>query len=232
VLHEAGVPATFFIATSYVSQRRVFWWDRISYTLRRCELPRIRIRYPLPLELSLGGNADRATQQLLRYAKSHYELDMDRFLDELSAAAEVPWDVDTERRFSDELVMTWDHIRTLKKLGMDIQSHTRTHRILQNMPMSELFGELAGSRADLEEQIGAPVIAVSYPVGRSVARYPAIRFAAREAGYKVGFSNANGVTLLRGTYDPFDLHRIAVESNFPDHYFRALLAIPRLSESL
>lgn len=34
ILKRHGIRAAFFIATSYVSERRIFWWDRISWTLK------------------------------------------------------------------------------------------------------------------------------------------------------------------------------------------------------
>jgi hypothetical protein len=46
---------------------------------------------------------------------------------------------------------------------MDIESHTRSHRVLETLDREELHDELVGSRRDLEVRIGRPVRAISIP---------------------------------------------------------------------
>ncbi len=232
ILLKHGVKAVFFLATSYVSERRVFWWDRISYALGQCREERVRLTYPYPLELDLTVSTRSATRSLLDLVKRHYGLNVERFLDELMDLCGVAWNREIERRFAEELIMTWDEVRELRAAGMEIHSHTRTHRILQTLPFAELACELAGARADLEAQLGEPIRAVSYPVGRSVASYPMIRSAVHEAGYDLGFSNTSGVTWTSRPFDPLDMRRISVEHSLPLPYFRALLAIPPFAESV
>jgi peptidoglycan/xylan/chitin deacetylase (PgdA/CDA1 family) len=212
ILKKHGVKAVFFIATSYLRER-------------------VRIAYPAPLELDLAASPAHAARVLLEIVKNHYGLQVQRFVDELTEACGVEWNPTIERRFADELLMTWDQVRALRKEGMEVHSHTRTHRILQTVPLPELAAELLGARRDLEEQLGEPVRAVSYPVGRSVNRHPAIRDAVRSAGYDLGFSNTSGVTWTNGRIDPLDIRRISVERALPLSTFRAFLALPAFAES-
>ena len=232
ILLSNSVKATFFIATSYVSNRRVFWWDRIAYILNRTERDRIELFYPMTLELDCRKVARQQTgRTLLKLVKSQYGLDIERFLAELANAAGVEWNAELERSFADQLVMNWKQIRELRAAGMEIHSHTRTHRILQTIRPEELSSELAGARQDLEDQLEARVSGVSYPVGRSISASPALRAAVRDSGYEVGFSNGSGVSSLRGKFDPLDMRRISVERGLPHSYFRALLAIPSFAET-
>jgi peptidoglycan/xylan/chitin deacetylase (PgdA/CDA1 family) len=232
ILKKHGAKAAFFIATSFLNERRVFWWDRIAYAIRASRRERVQIHYPWQLELDLAVSRPRATRALLDIVKHHYGLDVLRFVDELTEACGVEWNRDLERRFADDLLMTWDQVRDLRKQGMEIHSHTRTHRILQTVPVSELAAELRGARRDLEDQLGEPIRAVSYPVGRSVNRHPAIRSAVRDAGYDLGFSNTSGVTWTNGRIDPLDIRRISVEHPLPLSTFRAFLALPPFAESV
>jgi peptidoglycan/xylan/chitin deacetylase (PgdA/CDA1 family) len=42
ILHEAGLPATFYIATGYVGSDREFWWDDLErLTLGAANLPKV-----------------------------------------------------------------------------------------------------------------------------------------------------------------------------------------------
>jgi peptidoglycan/xylan/chitin deacetylase (PgdA/CDA1 family) len=230
VLLKHGVKATFFIATSYVTERRVFWWDRINYLVRHSPHERVEIRYPIQVILDLHSK-EQAVQQLLWIVKRWHNLDIERFMVGLAESCGVGWDSELERRYADELVMNWDHVRALRRAGMEIESHTRTHRVLQTVPQPELLLELAGSKLDLEEQLGERISSVSYPVGRPIAQNPEIRAAVASAGYELGFSNMNGVTWTWGRFDPLDLQRMAMGSDVPAAYFRGFLAFPWLAQA-
>lgn len=232
ILERHGVRAAFFIATSYVTERRLFWWDRVSYLIKRSERDRLELSYPSPRSLDLNdGGRERAIRAVLRIVKDEFALDIKRFLDELAAAAGVAWDRDLERRLADELILDWDGVRALRNRGQDVQSHTRTHRVLQTLPADALRAELAGSRADLERELQEPVRCISYPVGKAIARIPAIRDAITDAGYELGFSNVTGVNFLPGGLDPLDISRISVETELADATFRSMLAVPALAAS-
>jgi peptidoglycan/xylan/chitin deacetylase (PgdA/CDA1 family) len=230
ILEKHGVKAAFFIATSYVTERRVFWWDRISYIVKHAQHEQIEVAYPEPQVWDLRPQA-RPLQQLLRFVKSRYALDIERFLEALATAAGVVWHRELERKFADEIVMTWDQVRALRRAGMEVHSHTRTHRVLQSVPAWDLAWELAGARRDVEEQLGEPIRALSYPVGHSIATAPMIRAAVGHAGYELGFSNGSGVSWLWNGFDPLDMRRISVDVGMPLSYFRALVAIPSFADT-
>jgi len=61
-------------------------------------------------------------------------------------------------------------IVSLRSRGHDIQSHTVTHPDLTNLSEAELRRELEGSKAALEEILGAPVRHIAYPFGTYDAR--------------------------------------------------------------
>ncbi len=97
------------------------------------------------------------------------------------------WDVAYGgRRFAH---LAWRDMRRWQERGVDFQSHTATHARLTWQRPAEWTRELAGSRADLERALDAPVRALSYPFGASS---PAVRRATRDAGYDVGFALAGG----------------------------------------
>ena len=226
ILRRHGIRAAFFIATTYVSERRVFWWDRISWTLKHARKQRFRLDYPSGLDVDLGAGTQQAERLLHELVKTTRLLDLDRFLGELAGKADAPWDESTERRLADRLLMTWNDVRALGQAGMDVGSHTRTQRVLQTLAPADLVTELAGSRADLESALGRPITAIAYPVGPSIVAAPAIRAAAEAAGYRLGFTYGTGLQPL-GDVDPLDIHRLAVEP-LDDARFSTLLAVPWL----
>ena len=224
VLERHGIPATFFVVTGDIAERRVFWWDRIAYALHETALEHIRMSYPKPLELDLTEGRERGIRTLLSVVKATPALDFSRFLRELYQRGEVPWTPQDERHWADVLVMSWDDVRALRDAGMQIGSHTRTHRILQNVPAEELADELRGSRDDLRRELSADVRVVSYPVGRPISGSPSVVAAVRDAGYTLGFST--GVHWLPKTTHSLDLARICLDPDITAPELRALLAHP------
>jgi peptidoglycan/xylan/chitin deacetylase (PgdA/CDA1 family) len=179
--------------------------------------------------LRLSGDRSNAIDLVFALVKDRQPFDIGRLLEELSAAAGVPWTPEMDHAFAERLIMNWDQVRALRRAGMGVQSHTRTHRVLETLLPDELRDELSGSRADLERELGEPVRALAYPVGKPLATSSPIRAALKSAGYELGFSNGTGPTPLWGKLDPFDIRRQTIGRNLPESYLLGMLAIPTLA---
>jgi len=226
ILQRQGVPAVFFIATDYVEERRLFWWDRITHHLHATRKPRIRLDYPVRLEFELPAQRDQAVGLLLKVVKTHYGVDLAALLDGLAEACELAWDAETERRLADAHLMTWDQVRQLRAAGMEVQSHTASHRPLHNLGAADLAEELAGSRRVLQQRLGEDVDAIAYPGGYPLTELPAVAEAIRAAGYRLGFSSGTGAVPLRTTPDAIQLPRTFVEPQWSLPRFRSVLHSP------
>ncbi len=213
ILQDHGAKALFFIACDYVERRKLYWWDRVSNVLKRSTKHSITLDYPTSRTIDLSQGTAKPERELHRLVKRTPELDLAEFLARLTEAAGVTWDDRLEREYADELVMTWSHVKALRAAGMTIGSHTRTHRVLDTLPTSELDAELSGSRQDLEEALGEEVWAIAYPVGYPVSHIPEIRSALERAGYQVGFTYNTGVQCLVGA-DHFNMARLGVERSW------------------
>jgi peptidoglycan/xylan/chitin deacetylase (PgdA/CDA1 family) len=234
LLRQVGLPAAFFIPTGFVGERRLYWWERIAFVLHATKLASATIAYPKPYAIT--ARDPMALRNLADLVKDTPQLELERFLDELARAFRVDWDLSTEQRHADDIVMTWDHVRALAKAGMDVESHTKSHRVLQTLGRHELHEELAGSKRELEAQLGRPVRAVAYPVGRRVAHISAIREAVEDAGYQLGFTNSTGASriwprpfanMLRT--DRFDVRRLSTDREMSDAMYFTQIAVPRLA---
>ncbi len=227
ILRRHGLPAVVFVATAYLTERKLYWWDRISWLVKRASTKVIHLDYPMPLTIDLAATGGRA---LLRIVKDHRGLDLELFLDGLARATGVPWDAELEHRLADEVVMTWDHARAMRAADIEIQSHTRTHRVLQTLSPAQLTDELEGSRREIERELGEEIRAIAYPGGRAIEQSPAICQAVKDAGYDLGFSNKTGANNLWGSsMDPLHLRRVSLEHDLDGSMFRGMLAIPYLA---
>jgi peptidoglycan/xylan/chitin deacetylase (PgdA/CDA1 family) len=226
ILVRHAVQAVFFVATEYVARRKLFWWDRISWIVKHAQRPCFAVPGLKHVEVDTrdGPALERRLHDIVKH---QHGLDIEGFLQALAAAADAPWGPEVEQDLVRRHIMTWDHVRALHEAGMDVASHTRTHRVLQTVPASELEGELSGSRADLEAVLGVPVQAISYPVGRPVGGDALVLRAVQAAGYRVGFTYDTGRQDL-GVLDPLQVRRLAVERTDSDQDLLTRVAFPWL----
>jgi len=231
ILQQLGVPATFFIATGFPAGGKLYWWEQIAVAIQQARGRIAELSYPQRLRIDTSD--PRARSQLDKVVKNTHGLDLDRFLRELRAALGVPWSAELEAALAAALIMTWADVRALAAAGMDVESHTRSHRVLETLDDDQLRDELVGSRHDLELQLGRPVRAITYPVGRVPP--PRVRRATADAGYRIGLTNASGVNHLwpgamRRNFpvDPFAIRRLATERSQSDAMFLTQIAIPPL----
>jgi peptidoglycan/xylan/chitin deacetylase (PgdA/CDA1 family) len=114
--------------------------------------------------------------------------------------------------------MDWQQIRALHAAGMEIGSHTLTHRPPSTLSDDELRYELCESRRILEDGLGAAVTSISSPTGFF---NPRMRLIAREAGFRALCFGQVGLAADHG--DPFSLKRVAVKRATGEDEFQALL---------
>jgi peptidoglycan/xylan/chitin deacetylase (PgdA/CDA1 family) len=229
ILKRHACKAIFFIATSFITERRVFWWDRLSYLLKHSTRDEIRLGHPISMYIDLKGDRNASIHRTLRVIKACSMDHRASVIDAIARATGVAWTSEMDRAFADQLLMSWDQVRALRKAGMDVQSHTRTHQPLRTLTPDALADELEGSRADLQRELGEPVRALAYPVGNPLKSASPIRLALKKAGYEIGFTNGTGPMPLWGRIDPFNIRRQTVERDFSDPYFLGILTIPFLA---
>jgi peptidoglycan/xylan/chitin deacetylase (PgdA/CDA1 family) len=120
--------------------------------------------------------------------------------------------------------MTWDQVRRLAGSGMAIGSHSHDHLSLARLPEAAQRHELAESRRILEQELGREVRALAYPFGWPGTHDALTERLAREAGYRLAFSSAEGVN-RPGASDAFALRRLGVGYRDSPPLFRARTAL-------
>ena len=78
-------------------------------------------------------------------------------------------------------VITGGQMRSLRRMGMEVGSHTVTHAVLTRLDRRRALEELTSSKARLEDCLGEPVTSFCYPRGKFNRR---VRGWAAEAGYR------------------------------------------------
>lgn len=109
--------------------------------------------------------------------------------------------------------LTWDGVRALERAGMSIGSHTVHHARLPDLPDDRAREELAGSRRELERQLGHPVDLLAYPYNS--LRRETVSLAAG-AGYRIAVAGP-----AHGGSDALRLYRVPVRRGMTLDQFRA-----------
>jgi peptidoglycan/xylan/chitin deacetylase (PgdA/CDA1 family) len=104
--------------------------------------------------------------------------------------------------------MTWDHVRSLKRMGFDIGGHTRTHVDLGAVSERVAKEEILGARLELQNELAGPVDLFAYPYGRRRNLDNRGRDLVKAVGFRCCCSSFGGINVSGG--DPFQLRRVPI----------------------
>jgi len=131
---------------------------------------------------------------------------------------------DERAHFQQRECLTWSEIRELHTNGIEIGSHSVTHRELKFLRTSELEAEVSDSKQTIEDKIGHSIRSFSYPYAFPESE-AVFSQTLRELLEKHGYQN--GVTTIIGSSsrdsDRFLLPRLPVNSWDDVPLFRAKL---------
>ncbi len=225
-LRRVKIRACFFVATALPGHPCPFWPERVLGLLACAR--RLGLISVLAAHLDhLQAEADHAPPSLM---STHGEEALLGWLKQFPASELFCWIESTSNALHHETLrvaaspirntlnkplldpmekmMTWDTLRTLARDGHRMGSHTCTHAILPQLNKRSMAYELEASRCALQEQLphqAADSLWVSYPNGSAS---PEVLEAARDAGYRYGFSNTPGV--WHSNSEPFLIPRLNV----------------------
>jgi peptidoglycan/xylan/chitin deacetylase (PgdA/CDA1 family) len=207
ILREANVPAVFFIPTSFVGTGQVPWWDEIAWMVRHTKLTSVA----LPFADARVELRERPVQFAIRDVLTAFKRSPGDAADKVEALRKA---LDCRLPDSEvaELFVSWEDLRAMRAGGMDIGSHTHTHRILSHLSGAEQLQELETSKQSLEANLGEHIDSIAYPVGAVDSFTDETMALTERCGYQVGFSFIDGVN-VGGELSRFAMLRMAVEDN-------------------
>ena len=187
VLRRHGLPATFFVASSFLDGGRM-WNDTVIEAVRHARGAALDLTgtpaYSLGV-LPLAGEGARphALRAIIGLAKYLAPAERQRCVDAVAerAQAELPAD----------LMMSSEHVRALHQAGMEIGAHTTTHPILKGMPAQQVRAEIDDNRRALAQITGHAPTLFAYPNGRPDVDYDeSTAEAVRSMGFEAAVSTA------------------------------------------
>ncbi len=120
---------------------------------------------------------------------------------------------------------TWAQLREMRAAGMDVQSHTRSHRFLAELGAVELLAELRGAKDALDAGLGQETDMLALP-GGAWPRRP-LRHLIAEAGYRVVATSRWGVNNVAGARGVPPVKRCTVAGVAGPEQFGRIVAADR-----
>ncbi|WP_168061501.1 polysaccharide deacetylase family protein [Candidatus Manganitrophus noduliformans] len=202
ILLGNGIPATLFVVTSYVGGESWFWWDRLRYILKQAPEARKEWRYQRDLfivDKTTPAKESKTWHRLADYCMTLSESERLRFI---GAVADMLGIVVPDTPVGPYKQIGWDRIVDLSNHGVEIGSHTVSHRILTDLDDGSLRQELELSKKEIEARIGRTVKTFCYPNGQTSDYNEQVVAAVEKAGYQ------GAVVAHEGPYRPAERYKI------------------------
>jgi peptidoglycan/xylan/chitin deacetylase (PgdA/CDA1 family) len=205
ILKKYHIPATIFLTTGHIGSRKLFWFDKVSYVIQLTTLNQLKSdelgSYPLGTEI----DRFRASHIIIKRLKKLPEERKKGLIKKLINTCQV----DIPANLGKEFLLSWNEIREMHDDGVAFGAHSVNHPILTNLPLEEAKREILRSKKDIEDKLGQPVTAFSYPNGNFNPEI--VKF------IKDGFACAvtAGISKLITLKDnPYELDRIQAAEDF------------------
>ena len=201
ILEERGIPATFFVNTDFIDNKRLFYRYKVGLILDRLsqvnsERKDQQIR--LHLETQSKWNSDLRTSLLkLNYNDQNLISDLAQLID---------LDIDGWLA-ENKPYMTTEQIQNLLDRGFTIGSHSVDHPRFKNIELHHQMKQIEQSFAFLEEKFGIRDKIFSFPFGDEEVSADFFDWLYEDGQCKMSF----GVSGIKDDYCPLHLHRIPMD---------------------
>jgi hypothetical protein len=213
VFREEGIPVTLYAVSGFLDRRLWLWPDLLDYALKSTKLSMLDV--PLPDGSRFRGAPNTAFDPIAQALIRCSDQDRRSYLICIFELIRVGPPTDIPAAYAP---LEWAQLKRMAEEGLDVGAHTRTHPILSRLAsFQEKQDEIAGSKADIEKEIGMPVQHFCYPNGKDADFDDDCVRAVEAAGF------ASAVTAVRGLNAPgadrWRLRRIGVDPSLDPAMF-------------
>ncbi|TVO73582.1 polysaccharide deacetylase family protein [Sedimenticola selenatireducens] len=215
ILQRHGLTATFFIASGYLDDGRM-WNDTIIETIRSITAGKLDLTDHGFGVFRLESMEDRqnCVQSLISKLK---HLPQEKRLQKTLQIASL-----TPKQLPTDLMMTRSQVKALSDAGMEIGGHTVSHPILLTLNPDSATKEIHNGKIQLEEITGNPVRTFAYPNGKPGVDYRMEDVdIVRKLGFECAVSTQWGVS--SNTTDLYQLKRFTPWDNAPLRFLMRLM---------
>lgn len=158
ILKKHKIPATIFIATDFVENRKMFWWDYTNYLL-------VNLKNDIKIDkygLIKKDEVEEHFNSLIEYLKNIDNSERNSIIDKLEASSELK----EVKKQVEKLILNWNMINEMQKDNLMIGAHTHTHPIASNQSQDELKSEINKNIDIIFRRCGVKSEIFAYPNGK------------------------------------------------------------------
>lgn len=161
LLKKYSLPATLYVTTGFIDRECWLWPDLIKYILSQTKHREILYQGE---NLSLTSNNilniwDKIATDCLQMSNE----DRSKFIIKLATSIEVDINTVPSDLFS---AVTWRQLSEMLDEGLDIGSHTVSHRIMSKLSTTEKEMECVASKITIETKLSTKISGLCYPNGQ------------------------------------------------------------------
>lgn len=197
ILREFGVPAVNFVATQFVDDGALFWWDLVDLACQRTRRDTVLLPWCAePLAARDAADRMRVYRECQRHLKTVPEAEKQQLLPRVFQALAVePSELRLPRQ-----VMTWDEMRATRDVTT-YGGHLHSHPLVSRIDAAQLANELRLSHERMHAELGSRPILFAYPDGDITATAKA---AVAQHGYDMAFGILEGLVTPRSDWLAID----------------------------
>jgi peptidoglycan/xylan/chitin deacetylase (PgdA/CDA1 family) len=214
VLQKHGCKSVVFAPTDFIGSDKRFWHLRLTNLIVSIDVAgweKVRDcadQFPAPVaaairKSSVADESDKGRAcRSLAHAIDRFEADqIDVMVAEFEKITGTKYTLGVS-------CLDWDGLSAIARQGVEVESHSVTHRKLALLDRDTVRRELTDSKALLEEKLGRPVTAICYPAG---SFNETVLQVAEDAGYLLGFTTKFGLgSTKKQGIDRYRLRRAAM----------------------
>ncbi|WP_390593344.1 polysaccharide deacetylase family protein [Simiduia litorea] len=182
ILKKYNLPATLYVTTGFIDNQCWLWPDLLRHIL---------LTTPAQHVVADGINTLPLTEAkvlstwntIASYCLNLSSDERTQYISNLASQLNVDIAQKPSPLFCG---VSWDNLREMASEGLDVGSHTVSHRILSNLSDEELTTELATSKQRIEDELGNNCTGICYPNGMLVDISPSVDALSLASGYRYG----------------------------------------------
>jgi peptidoglycan/xylan/chitin deacetylase (PgdA/CDA1 family) len=190
ILKKYGATATFYVVTEAIGNAQPLWTSELRDIVYRASQRHVTLNSIGSERIDLTDEAAKkqTIQTIGRIMRSADKKTRGVIIREMRDKL-----MSEKNGFLDEVMMSWDELREMKRGGMCIGSHTMSHPLLPAISRQAAAIEIAGSKAKIEQELDAPAVHFSYPnPGEGFHVNEAVKNLVRHAGYLTARTSSKG----------------------------------------
>lgn len=204
ILHKYSVPATIFLITDLLDNRKLSWRNKLEFILAQeqgAHFIKILKEFYSPEETTCLEPHNLKLWTIHHFAQGILNRAFDQLFTRLG------WDEITLAQGA-QLYFDFSDLSRVDKELIEFGNHTRSHPVLSRLTLEQQQEEIIGAYSCLEHHLGYRSFPFAYPFGTSAAYAAETQQIVRHSGHSCAF-NVSEAAISSRSLSVFDLPRKA-----------------------